>query len=101
MGYYNERPGTEKKEKLGGWLVPILIGIGVGILLIIVVYPSLANKKEPKNIINDSSIQSNEPIGGNYIAVDVSNQITEVVEKGSQTVVGVTNIQNQTGFWQQ
>lgn len=35
------------------------------------------------------------------VTVDVSTQITEIVEEVTPTVVGVTNIQSQTNFWNQ
>src|SRR5699024_1060651 len=37
----------------------------------------------------------------NHVNVDVTSQITEVVDKVSPAVVGVTNIQLQADFWQQ
>lgn len=48
-----------KKKESSGWLLSIVIGIIVAILLIIVVYPNLAGKKNQKDINNslqDSTI---------------------------------------------
>src|SRR5690625_366747 len=108
MGYYNDHyPPNPHRKKRQNWLVPILVGVIIGILLVVVAVPSILDS----NIIPDkwaTQQKSNEDGGkdgmsgsGKSINVDVSSQITEVVGEVSPAVVGVTNIQNQSDFWQQ
>ncbi len=108
MGYYNDHyPPNPHRKKRQNWLVPILLGVIIGILLVVVAVPSILDS----NIIPDkwaTQQKSNEDGGkdgmsgsGKSINVDVSSQITEVVGEVSPAVVGVTNIQNQSDFWQQ
>lgn len=92
------------KERRRSWLIPLLLGIIIGILLVFVARPDL--KESGKSNTNDlPSIQSDvEQVGDqetSYVNVDVTTQITEVVEDVSAAVVGVTNIQLQADFWQQ
>jgi len=105
MGYYNDHyPPNPHRKKRRNWLLPVLLGVIIGILLVVVAVPSVLNS----NIMPDkwaTEQKSNENDGtsgaGKSINVDVSSQITEVVGEVSPAVVGVTNIQNQSDFWQQ
>src|SRR5690625_312174 len=105
MGYYNDHyPPNPHRKKRRNWLLPVLLGVIIGILLVVVAVPSVLNS----NIMTDkwtTEQKSNENDvtsgAGKFINVDVSSQITEVVGEVSPAVVGVTNIQNQSDFWQQ
>src|SRR5699024_11539342 len=46
MGYYNDGP---TKRKGGGWLLPIIIGLAVGVLLMLVIYPNLSGNNVALN----------------------------------------------------
>lgn len=99
MGYYNDKPANKKG---GGWLVPIIIGLVVGALLMVVVYPNFTGNK---SVVNDNKSENgdvtNDNVAREHVNVDVSTQITDVVEKVSSAVVGVTNIQRRADFWQE
>src|SRR5690625_1023383 len=105
MGYYNDHyPPNPHRKKRRNWLLPVLLGLIIGIILVVVAVPSVLNS----NIMPDkwaTEQKSNENDGtsgaGKSINVDVSSQITEVVGEVSPAVVGVTNIQNKSDFWQQ
>lgn len=101
MGYYNQGYQRQKKNQ---WLTPLLLGIIIGILIVSVVIPELIES----NIIPQSQDGSgkvtgiennNSPITNTSVSVDVSTQITEVVEKVTPAVVGVTNLQRQSDYW--
>ncbi|AIF45016.1 S1C family serine protease [Virgibacillus sp. SK37] len=107
MGYYdqNYRPNPHRK-KSGGWLVPVLLGIIIGILVVVVVMPSIQESGiiPGDETAGDSSTAGVKPNGDSInstVNVDVNTQITEVVEKVSPAVVGVVNLQRQGDFWQQ
>ncbi|PAV28461.1 serine protease [Virgibacillus profundi] len=112
MGYYDQNyPPNPHRKKNRGWLVPILLGIIIGILLIVVALPAFTKSnitlgnwpdEDGNNESNVGSIQSGDsPSANTSVNVDVSTQITEIVEQITPAVVGVTNIQRQTDFWQQ
>jgi serine protease Do len=99
-------PYPQKKKKRS-WLTPLLLGIIIGILLVVV---SISNLSLPKGGILGNSGQETIPSKSNqdditpienHVNVDITTQVTEVVETVSHAVVGVTNIQLQADFWQQ
>lgn len=100
----------EKRKK--SWAVPMLLGIIIGILLVTVttlvfVLPvdEVLDLDESENHQQEKSISEQDDNSTttttNSIKVDVTTQVTEVVEKVSPGVVGVTNIQLRADFWQQ
>lgn len=104
LGYYTDPSNGPKRKKSGGWLLPIIIGIAVGVLLMIVVYPNLIGKKLMNDNNNgqqsETSQSENDQVQPReHITVDVSSQITDIVDLVSPAVVGVTNIQLQSDFW--
>ncbi|MCJ0931547.1 trypsin-like peptidase domain-containing protein [Virgibacillus halodenitrificans] len=107
MGYYdqNYRPNPHRK-KSGGWLVPVLLGIIIGILLVVVVMPSIQDSgllpgNETAGDSSSSGVKQDGDSVNSTVNVDVNTQITDVVEKVSLAVVGVVNLQRQGDFWQQ
>jgi len=104
IGYYTD-PSKKANKKGSGWLLPIIIGLAMGVLLMLVFYPHFLEKR---NIINDSEnneennnmeMNNENPPNVEQLTVEVSTQITDIVEKVSPAVVGITNIQRQTDFW--
>lgn len=100
---YNGEQPEEQNKKRSNWLVPILIGIAVGILLVLVIYPSLmgSNEDNEKTTGSKNSDESTQTVQRDYVELDVTTQITKIVEEVSPAVVGVTNIQQRRDFWQQ
>ncbi|MBT2217261.1 trypsin-like peptidase domain-containing protein [Virgibacillus dakarensis] len=112
MGYYdnqNSPPGSNKKKR--SW-VPVLLGVIIGIAVVIVALPSLLKSdilpnawteeaEQSGNLPDNNGAQDNGTAENNYVNVDVSSQITDIVEKVSPAVVGVSNIQRQGNFWEQ
>lgn len=97
----------KKKEKAGGWLMPIIIAIGVGVLLLLVIYPNFSGNNAVLTDIENDNEQTNEAQSDatvkpkTNVSVDVTTQVTEIVENVNHAVVGVTNIQTRADFWQQ
>src|SRR5699024_7929592 len=86
----------------------IVIALGVGLLLFLVIAPNLfgqnvAIDEQPDN--ENAETNDKDTTDGNIkqetVRVDVSTQITDIVEEVSPAVVGVTNIQMRSDFWQQ
>src|SRR5690625_1727605 len=110
MGYYsnNEPPTGQPEKKKSGWILPIVIALTVGILLLLVIYPNLSgqnivldDEKENDNSSKTEEVVEEEKERSESVGVDVSTQITDIVEEVSPAVVGVTNLQMRSDFWQQ
>lgn len=95
----------EKKKK--SWLIPVLLGVIIGVLLTTVALPMMVDYGlvKPKVEENESSssgaANDSKPPVDKQINVDVTSKVTEVVEEVLPAVVGVTNIQHQADFWRQ
>jgi serine protease Do len=112
MGYYDQNyPPNPNRKKKSGWLVPGLLGIIIGILLVTIVVPAFLesgnftqDKAEEEQQIADNDDENSSEQEGNIntsVNVDVSTQITEIVDEVSPSVVGIINIQQRMDFWQQ
>lgn len=93
LGYYDDHAYPRRRKR--NWLTPLLLGIMIGILLVAIVKPTVFKP------VNDSSIDrrtdQNAPVTN--VKLDVTTQITDIVEKVGPTVVGVTNLQMQRNLW--
>src|SRR5699024_1558276 len=89
------------QKKRNSWFIPILIGIAVGALLVLVISPSLLGSNKDNTASNNRNDGNVKVETRDYVALDVTTQITEVVEEVSPAVVGVTNIQQRQDFWHQ
>lgn len=110
MGYYDQHyPPNPHRKKKKTWLVPVLLGIIIGILLVVVAMPALLKTDMmPGNLVSEQGNNADVKHGVSHgsdlnqaINVDVSTQITDIVEKVTPAVVGVINIQQSGDFWQQ
>lgn len=113
MDNYNDQypPNAEeeknKPKKSRRWFIPILLGIIIGVLATTIVLPAVMNQgkdtAQPKD--DDEAIITEKEEDGSaknsYVSVDVTTQITEIVDEVLPAVVGVTNIQRQADFWRQ
>ena len=107
MDHDNEgySPDTQKKRKRS-WLMPLLLGVIIGILLVTVAVPMYMSSQESTSDQKESDVNKKDnkdksPITEKSVNVDVTTKVTDVVDEVSPAVVGVTNIQLQADFWQQ
>lgn len=99
-----ERETQEKRHKKkgggggkGGYLFTGLIGVIIGALLVWLMMPGLVNQMPGTTT---SSTGKNETTI-NQVATEVTTDVTKAVDKASEAVVGITNIQEVSsgGFW--
>ncbi|MGP4107836.1 S1C family serine protease [Virgibacillus sp. L01] len=107
MGYFDDdyQP-PDQNNKRSRWLVPALAGIIIGMVIILIALPTLLKsdvlpKAWTAPIETASDNTASKPESSGYVSVDVSTQVTDVVENVSPAVVGVVNIQHQGNFWEQ
>lgn len=112
MGYYNKNyPPNPHRKKRRGWLVPAMLGVIIGILLVVIGMPAftgssiLPDQRATQDENDEANIQTYDNADHNIentsVNVDVSTQITDVVEEVTPAVVGVINIQGGADYWQQ
>ncbi len=103
-----ERRSREQDKKLkggskAGYFLSALAGMIVGALLIWLLLPSVANQLPNGGATNNNALSNNntdKAITQNVTAV--TTDITGAVEKVSEAVVGITNIQqSSSNFWMQ
>ncbi|SFB30188.1 htrA-like peptidase. Serine peptidase. MEROPS family S01B [Lentibacillus halodurans] len=107
MGYFDDDYGQEQTKKRR-WLFPALIGVFIGIAVVLVALPGILESDmlpeawtEDAETVQDENGNGAQPESGDYVSVNVSSQITDVVNNVSPAVVGVINIQRQGDYWQQ
>lgn len=101
MDDYTDESEHKSPKKKKGWLLPVIIGITVGAILMFILYPNITNNgdlTDDEESTEEEKVQDS-PTKQGQLQVDVSTQITNIVDDVSATVVGVTNIQQQADFW--
>lgn len=104
MDDQTDQSTNKKDKKPNRWLWPIIIGIIVGIILMLVIYPTLSGNNsffDEDTEIPESEEENNDNVPKEEMRVDVSSQVTDIVDDVNDTVVGVTNIQKRNDFWAQ
>ena len=101
MDDYTDESEHKSPKKKKGWLLPVIIGITVGAILMFILYPNITNNGDltDDEESNEEEKAQDSPTKQGQLQVDVSTQITDIVDDVSATVVGVTNIQQQADFW--
>ncbi|MGW8426804.1 S1C family serine protease [Peribacillus simplex] len=101
MGYYDQNDENQNKRKRGytGYFLAGLGGVIVGALLIL---PGSGLLNNDDNEITTGKSTENEPAEQSQqnLTLDVTSAVTNAVDKASDAVVGITNIQ-ETNFWSQ
>lgn len=109
MGYYDQDYESRYKQKGNrrGFFVASLVGAILGAILVIIAIPTLADLDvlpytvEPDNQVqevDETEKNDGQPIATKNVSVDINTQITKAVERASDAVVGITNIQT-ASFW--
>ncbi len=96
LGYYDEgRTERNKRGGKGGYFLSGLAGIVIGAGLVVTTLPSIVDYQN-----NDVSVSENELAGSSeQVAIDVTTDVTQAVEKAKDAVVGITNIQASMNFF--
>ncbi|WHY56774.1 S1C family serine protease [Peribacillus simplex] len=101
MGYYDQNDENQNKRKKGytGYFLAGLGGVIIGALLIL---PGSGLLNNDDNEITTEKSTENEPAEQSQqnLTLDVTSAVTNAVDKASDAVVGITNIQ-ETNFWGQ
>ncbi|MGG4268214.1 S1C family serine protease [Peribacillus simplex] len=101
MGYYDQNDENQNKRKKSNTSY-FLAGLGgaiIGALLILLVFPGsglLSNESTTEKSTGSKSTNQSQQ----NLTVDVTSAVTNAVDKASDAVVGITNIQK-TNFWGQ
>src|SRR5699024_11795513 len=84
-------PNTTNKNK-GLLLLILLVGILIGVLIMFFIYQNQSKETEPNEAINEEKL----------VNVDITTQITDVVENVTPAVVGITNVHKRPeDFWRE
>ncbi|MBO8155662.1 MAG: trypsin-like peptidase domain-containing protein [Bacillaceae bacterium] len=106
MGYYDDHARKPDDQERKGWVMPTIVGIILGAVLVLLALPALVEsnllpydltKKQPENHLAQGD-QNEDREATEVINVDISTQVTEVVQNVQDTVVGVNNIRS-SNFW--
>lgn len=108
MDYFDHHDQTDQPKRRR-WLGPVLIGIAIGIAVVFMTLPGILESDLLPEAWTDDTETTQDGTNGieprseseGYVSVNVSSQITDVVNAVSPAVVGVINIQRQGDFWQQ
>ncbi|WP_138419116.1 S1C family serine protease [Aquibacillus sediminis] len=107
MGYYD---GHHKPPKKNSWVYSTVLGVVIGACLFMFALPTLSDlnllpynvnsqDQEIANQSTDRDVDFNNNLQN--LNVNITTQITDVVEKVAPSVVGVVNIQSQSDLWEQ
>ncbi|WP_458411529.1 S1C family serine protease [Schinkia sp. CFF1] len=109
MGYYDQDYENKRmKGNRGGFFLPTLVGAILGALIVIFTIPALSKYDVLPYNLTPKGAETEQAAGtgpqGNVgqaqnVNVNITSAVTDAVNKVSDAVVGVINIQ-QTGFWQ-
>jgi len=97
------QPGPGKKNK-GKWLIPLLLGIIIGGIIVLLINPDFLHNENTAQISpageeeNNENADSNGVLEDQPMQVDVSTQLTEIIEQVTPAVVGITNIQQNVSW---
>ncbi|MCC3359009.1 S1C family serine protease [Bacillus sp. REN16] len=113
MGYYDQDYANQRYKRRGGrgsWFFTAFIGAIIGALLVVVLVPTLSkyhllpyeenvatNEQNGLDDVERKAPESGEGVQ-QTINVNVTSEITDAVNRVSEAVVGVVNLQ-QTNFW--
>jgi serine protease Do len=101
LGYYDQNDENQNKRKRGytGYFLAGLGGVIIGALLIL---PGSGLLNNDDNEITTGKSTGNEPAEQSQqnLTLDVTSAVTNAVDKASDSVVGITKIQ-ETNFWSQ
>src|SRR5699024_3892448 len=90
MDDQTDQSTNKKDKKPNRWLWPIIIGIIVGIILMLVIYPTLSGNNsffDEDTEIPESEEENNDNVPKEEMRVDVSSQVTDNVDDDHAFIV--------------
>ncbi|BDG33972.1 S1C family serine protease [Parageobacillus thermoglucosidasius] len=106
MGYYDDHYGQYRQGQKNrrGWFLSAFVGAILGALLVLISIPALSDILPYDIASENGQVQNGEtktaPTVQQNVSVDVTSQLTKAIDKVSDAVVGVVNIQ-EANFWSQ
>lgn len=108
VGYYDDHsPANQRQKGRRRFVMPTIVGVVLGAVLVLLALPALVQTNILPYNITPNEQQSAEDGGtptedpAQTVDLNVTSQITKVVEEVSPAVVGVINLQSQQNFWEQ
>ncbi|WP_041072352.1 S1C family serine protease [Bacillus sp. OxB-1] len=92
-------PPPPKPPKRRGGFFPGLLGAIVGGLLVWFLMTNVSGTGEKGPSGNNETLGLADKVQSERVSLDISNDVTEVVGKVTDAVVGVTNLQTVRDFW--
>lgn len=110
MGYYDDHSERRRAKSKGGWFLPAVIGLIIGVFLVVLALPTLiqsnllpydlaAPNSSEQGALQDGNNNNGTPTQS--INAEITTRVTEVVEEVTPAVVGVVNMQRQSSFFQE
>lgn len=108
VGYYDQddqgQSRYRKERGKGGYFLSSLIGVIIGALIVLLVFPNiggiLSNNTTQDDQNATTAIPNKNNVQGKNVSLNVTTDVTNAVNKAEKAVVGIANIQSQ-GFWSQ
>lgn len=91
-------PPPMPPKRRGGFL-PSLLGAVIGGLLVWFLMSNVGGKDEKTTVQDEGKMGASENVQTERVAVDISSDVTDVVGRVTDAVVGVTNLQTVRDFW--
>ncbi|WP_186671924.1 S1C family serine protease [Sporosarcina sp. BP05] len=88
---------SQKPPKRRGGFISGFIGVGIGALLVWFIMQGESNTKE--QLQTNSAEQKTDVMPTNRVSLDVTSDVTDIVEKVVDSVVGVTNLKTDSDPW--
>lgn len=93
----NPARNSQRPPKRRGGFIPGFIGVVIGALLVWFIMQDESNTKD-QSLVNGSE-QKVDAMQTERISLDVNNDVTDIVEKVADSVVGVTNLKKISDPW--
>ncbi|TWT00599.1 S1C family serine protease [Planomicrobium sp. CPCC 101079] len=98
MGYYNDPPSRGSRRGRGGTFLAAIAGVLVGALIVWLLFSSVPGLAPGNNTATETVAGETEGTTSSN-AVEINTDVTEAVEIAADAVVGITNLQESSNFW--
>jgi serine protease Do len=98
MGYYNDPPSRSNRRGGGGTFLAAIAGVLVGALVVWLLFSSVPGLAPGNNTATETATGKTEGATSTN-SVDITTDVTEAVGIAADAVVGITNLQESSNFW--